>query len=124
MNDRFKFRVFDYNSKIMIYSSELKYPFTLAVHDFHEAYMDDNTYSFPMFCTGLKDKNSKLIYQNDILSVNNGFVSDKIFVVGRPQISDCHTVWGLTFFGINMPAPEHCEVIGNVLENPELLEKC
>ncbi len=66
--------------------------------------------------TGLKDKNQKEIYEGDIVKYWGGIapiVYDKYgFAIWN---SDCD------FFDINQP--ESIEVIGNIFENPELLDK-
>jgi hypothetical protein len=76
--------------------------------------------------TGLKDKNGKAIYEGDIVEIKDEEISDIAPVVWSAdwaafQIDDN------TFHGIS---PKHCsrncEVLGNIHENPELLEgaKC
>lgn len=70
--------------------------------------------------TGLKDKNGVEIFQGDVLRKTYGS-STPIFVV------DYHAERGLyvAVDGYNMPLFEHalihCEVIGNIYQNPELL---
>ena len=70
-------------------------------------------------CTGLKDKNGKLIWENDILSSGN------LVVTWREELSSyCLTKKGWMyqhFFGEAVDACD-CEVIGNIFDNPELLE--
>ena len=71
-------------------------------------------------CTGLKDKNGKLIWENDILNSGN------LVVTWREELASyCLTKKGWMyqhFFGEAVDACE-CEVIGNIFDNPELLEK-
>ena len=70
-------------------------------------------------CTGLKDKNGKLIWENDILNRGN------LVVTWREELSSyCLTKKGWMyqhFFGEAVDACD-CEVIGNIFDNPELLE--
>lgn len=84
-------------------------------------------------CTGLKDKNGKLIYEGDIVSVKvkiqNSFYEDEyyfknykgeiIFEKGKIEIDVIDT----TKHPISLYYhAKDCEVIGNIYENPKLLE--
>lgn len=70
-------------------------------------------------CTGLKDKNGKLIWENDILNSGN------LVVTWREELASyCLTKKGWMyqhFFGEAVDSCD-CEVIGNIFDNPELLE--
>jgi uncharacterized phage protein (TIGR01671 family) len=75
-NDRFKFRVWNKNEKILHYDAEKTYDFMRGVpvickDSFGELLNDDN-YIVEQ-CTGLTDKNGKLIYEGDVLVVPNQY---------------------------------------------------
>ena len=78
-------------------------------------------------CTGLKDKNGKLIWENDIMvaHLDDSFPEDATYT---------RVVWDNNGFctkeqGSEDISPldkfdqEHFEVCGNIFDNPELLEK-
>ena len=64
-------------------------------------------------CTGLKDKNGKLIFEGDIISRGE----DRGVIKYDDETASYYIRWkeSETFI-------EDCEVIGNIYENPELLE--
>lgn len=89
-------------------------------------------------CTGLKDKNGKLIWENDIIhkpfyTDHDAYANSEAYT-GRIQYKDCG--WSVEITksdGSVCVSPiiemiayskdiEHFEVIGNIFDNPELLE--
>ncbi len=70
--------------------------------------------------TGLKDKNGKEIYEGDVLEDGEGFRAKVIFddINGMFVAEEMNTIiW------YNRPALLETEVIGNIYEHPELLER-
>lgn len=141
MQDRFKFRVW-YNPQPvyddypkMLYDAEKTYDFMrtpdLIPADSFGDLLEDKNF-IVMQCTGLKDKNNKLIYEGDILkgkknmicSPHSSRMIDKVGVVEIPQnmfVATCRDVKNnCTLFCQNDWVKT--EVIGNIYENPELLE--
>ena len=92
---------------------------------FHIINPDDENTAYPIDdstlcqCTGLKDKNGKMIWENDILNSGN------LVVTWREELASyCLTKKGWMyqhFFGEAVDACD-CEVICNIFDNPELLE--
>lgn len=85
-----------------------------------------NSFDGLIQCTGLKDKNGKLIYEGDIVykKGNKDHKGNKMFST---------VVWCSMYAEFNisdenglhrMPSnPNNVEIIGNIYESPELLEK-
>ena len=125
MQDRFKFRLYDDIHREMI---------DLQEQDVNPYNISDIPQNNIMQCTGLKDKNGKLIYEGDILRVIGNRDTSGYGVVEYLQA-------GCQFFingYLNNPSLYHprkkgefyqqlqewlcTEVIGNIYENTELLE--
>lgn len=141
MNDRFRFRVWNIKNKEMIYNAEIAYDGTTyrtswqigdnqndGWIDCFGYYLDyDNEYAV-MQCTGLKDKNGKLIYEGDIIAdVNCGCVATIEYLPSAYSLM-AH-IRRMDYF---IPLEDICytdkegtpfEVIGNIYENKELLEE-
>lgn len=77
-------------------------------------------------CTGCKDKNGKLIWENDILSghIDNEFPEDETRkCVLWHENGWCTNEPGCDYYeGLDDFDSENFEVIGNIIDNPELLE--
>ena len=78
-------------------------------------------------CTGLKDKNDKLIWENDIVGLYNENKEERYAVgsveYGTFNCSCCDGVYGWYFTdSADIRDSERYEVIGNIFDNAELLE--
>lgn len=70
-------------------------------------------------CTGLKDRNGKLIWENDIVKINNSKVNT--LITFRDFEIIC-TIPNEKYYKHRLEYDTEYEVIGNIFDNPELLE--
>ena len=112
MNDRFKFRIPMFTDKGTF--TEFQH---LELGDEIECTLCGYN-GEPQQCTGLKDKNNKLIYEGDIVKENwHKYIIS--FNRGCYNITDIETQKCYT---ISACCCEKSEVIGNIYENKSLLE--
>lgn len=139
MKDRFKFRFWHTPSKKMLdcYGFNEHYTFADTLDGIGTEYNPCKTSDCVLMqCTGLRDKNGKLIYEGDILRVNTGGRDTSGY--GVVEYLQCGCKFIVTGY-LDNPSGyyprkkgELCrnleewlctEVIGNIYENPGLLEK-
>lgn len=70
-------------------------------------------------CTGLKDKNGNLIWENDIVKINNSKVNT---VITFRDFEIICTIPNEKYYKHRLEYDTEYEVIGNIFDNPELLE--
>lgn len=117
MEDRFKFRVWSEKQKKMYFWSDI-----IKMTNFGYALFIDNRALgeglwFKQQSTGLKDKNGKLIYEGDVVERED--------IQGKKRGVVVFDKEALQFRATNMSLYSlihRAEVIGNIYENPELLE--
>lgn len=142
-NNRFRFRAWDEDNKRMLYNIENAYDGD-GVEDeegteVEDCYVDCFSSFFPYNddeneefvveqCTGLKDKNGRLIYENDVVKITGDVMTIPL------KYMDClfKVIWAnIGFFfeplnekdGLGFCECWEYEVVGNLHENPELLEE-
>lgn len=120
MQDRFKFRIPMFTDKGTFMDFQ-----HLELGDFIECTLC-GTNGEPQQCTGIKDKNGKLIYEGDIViqREENAGPSKKLVIWEKDGGYLGLKYLKKSFFGV---VTFHrfgytYEVIGNIYENPELLE--
>lgn len=134
MQDRFKFRAFGHSSKKMISIVDLNardfYYGIFVDNRLLEHYFGKGPYTI-MQCTSLRDKNGKLIYEGDIVEAITHNPYEKH--IGVIQFHSCY--FSLDYIklgkygqsGISLAKNTAdlvlLKIIGNIYENPELLEK-
>lgn len=143
MQDRFKFR-YNYNNKIYdVFAIDFFHSTGQIVSlDRKETLMCEINLDNLIQCTGLKDKNGKLIYEGDILDL---YVSTKklyryqvkfeigsFMLVSQDEIFDFPNKWNDNVYPLSQLYFEYrneensiweCEVIGNIYENGDLLNE-
>ncbi|MDO3394089.1 YopX family protein [Ligilactobacillus sp. 110_WCHN] len=124
MQDRFKYRAWDKENKKYIYGVEKGLEFYSTAGNLRVmtlAEIAESSKYIAEQCSGLKDKNGKLIYEGDIVEAYD-------YTIEHSQV-----VWDKGCYVLkskDVAMYEHlssyekkCKIIGNIHENPELLEE-
>lgn len=119
-----KFRIWDTENNEMLKVQELDFEPTfyggrIAIRpDQYNDYFDTEDMILMQY-TGLHDKNGKEIYEGDILKGTfYGFPMPEYDYVFQIYWDEKEKGFMASYF-----EPSECEVIGNIYDNPELLEK-
>lgn len=132
MNDRHKFRVWHKKLKQFVNGEGIFAIDDIGIlmeSELYEGYMpvDQNDYVIDN-CVGIKDKNNKLMYKNDIvkviyseykysLHIIKDFEPDyPAFDLHPPIADDCNSISAAI-------ANYEIEVVGNIYQNPEIMEE-
>ena len=121
MNDRFKFRTFWKDEKRMYYFNS----------EFPKISKEDENIAVIMQCTGIADKNGKLIYEGDVLKNLLNGKKYKVAWVGCQASFELHQILSPSDEDYKKAQPiaiyfanggfQRFQALGNIYENPELL---
>ena len=118
MNDRFKFRTYIPDLKFFKYWGWIEDSHYVGLCACGDCQMPELLEKYTNQCTGLKDKNSKLIYEGDILQDKYGALHPISWNIKGFFEADTFAIAG--FYSA---IQEDMEVIGNIYENKELLNE-
>lgn len=137
--NRFRFRAWDKSFRRMRYNIFFFWKENeITVYELEEdgsKYYLPNSHIVLEQCTGLKDKNGKLIYEGDILATSNTNQNNNLDTWDKNALGYTAVIWDnelSCFSGSNWTwekigyesvyGMKFIEVVGNIRENPELLE--
>ncbi len=110
-----KFRAWDKEEKEML----------PVITGMHIAMVFENPKKFiPLQFTGLTDKNGKEIYEGDILKFMPSNVENPQFTIGVVHYSETDARYKVDYWSFGTDVYfSNMEIIGNIYENPNLLEE-
>ena len=122
MQDRFKFRAWDEMKQL--YKDDIQDCFKFfkdKCFACFQNYLDNQDIFKIEQCTGLRDKNGKLIYEGDIVETHDYTTEHSQIVFDK----GCYVLKSkdVAIYDHLSSYEKQCEIIGNIHENPELLEE-
>lgn len=121
MQNRFRFRMYNNKTKVMIYDVE-------TINDRFVSF-SDNKDIILMQCIGLKDKNKKEIYEGDVISLSGNDNPYMNKMMGIVKFSKKYAMFfidipnNFAWYDFVEIERKGIEVIGDIYTNPELVEK-
>lgn len=119
MQDRFKVRAWDTEEDRYASDEDICFDTCGSCDSVYALLMHDDPFYVYEQCTGLKDKNGKLIYEGDILHFNH-----ENYVVFYDEVE---AIWAMDNQKGNLKSfsgedTSNMEVVGNIHENSNLLK--